>query len=108
MRSKTTIVSWTENPITTRRATIKLISTNTFWVLPRIANSPTGKITSCARVSRVINPYFQDFTGFDTFLKAKVTYNDMAIITKPTAHHALVLNSFETIGLTDQKSSSFA
>src|SRR3989344_3245080 len=108
MRSKTTMVSCTENPITTSNATMKLMSMNTFSVFPKKANNPAGRTTSWTRVNKVINPYFKDFTGSVTFLKAKIIYKDMPTITNPTAHQALELNSLDTMGLTDQKSNSLA
>ena len=55
MRSKTTMVSWTENPITTKSATTKLLSIWTFWKWPRMASSPAGMETSWEAMRKALD-----------------------------------------------------
>jgi hypothetical protein len=61
--SKTTIVSWTENPIMNKSATIKLVSISTPNFQPKTASIPAGMTTSCERLIKTAIPYFQDFIG---------------------------------------------
>ncbi len=57
-----------------------------------------GIITSCSNVTIAINPYRQDETGRETFLKAKAMKQIIASETRIMAITAFLVNSFPTEG----------
>src|SRR5215204_5084369 len=58
MRSNTTIVSWTEKPMTVSIAVTNRASISTWKNVPRIANAPTTTTTSCSSDASAVTPNF--------------------------------------------------
>src|SRR3989338_8024667 len=68
-RSKTTIVSLIEYPMIVRMAAMNGVPISTLKDFTKMAKSPIGMITSWNAVNTVMRPYFQLWTGVDTFRK---------------------------------------
>src|SRR5688500_1246929 len=58
MRSNTTIVSWTEKPMTVSIAVTNRASISTWKNVPRIAKAPTTTTTSCSSETSAVTPNF--------------------------------------------------
>ena len=70
IRSKTTIESWIENPITVKTAVMNRASISTSKNLPNMENIPTNKKASCNIAMIALAPNLRLEYGLGIFLKA--------------------------------------